>query len=76
VGIGDVNLGQAMTHGPRVTYGLPPMHHYDKGAFTANEIDEELKKGVYSKCLGKKSIECFSEAWNPECGETCLIYIS
>jgi hypothetical protein len=42
-----------MTQGPGVTDGLPAMHHYDERALTANEVYEELKKGIDCKSLGK-----------------------
>ena len=52
MGVGNVNFGKTMTERPRVMNGLASVHHDYERAFTTEEVDEELKEGIYGKGLG------------------------
>ena len=57
--VGYVHLGQATTERPKMRNWRSSVHHDNKRAFPANEIDKELKECVNRKSLSDES--CVSQ---------------
>ena len=51
MGVGDIDFGKTVIERPRMIDRLPSIHHYDEGTFAADEVYEELEKGVDGKGL-------------------------
>jgi len=51
VWIRNVDFWKAVIERPNMRYGSAAVHHDDEGTFTANKVDEQLKKGIQRECL-------------------------
>jgi hypothetical protein len=71
--VGYVDFWQEVVQRPQVGNWTPTIHEDDKSPLAADEVDKELKEGVYREGLDKR---CQYETDRHRTAHTCLINIS